>query len=52
MMEIVQYLCEFFFGNFWHYIGLVILVGIIFRMPLIHFDNSITNGKEKNNDRL
>lgn len=47
-METVQYLCEFFFGNFWHYIGLVILVGIVFRMPLINFDNSINN-RDKDN---
>lgn len=29
-MEIVKYLCEFFFGNIWHFLGLAILLHIIF----------------------
>ena len=28
-MEIVKYLCEFFFCNFWHFLGLI-LVGLAF----------------------
>ena len=28
-MEIVQYICEFFFCNFWHYLGLVFILLII-----------------------
>lgn len=27
-METVKYLCEFFFGNFWHYVGLLLILGI------------------------
>jgi hypothetical protein len=23
-MEIIKYLCEFFFGNFWHFLGLIV----------------------------
>ena len=26
-MEIVKYLCEFFFTNFWHWLGLALIVG-------------------------
>ena len=29
-MEIVKYLCEFFFGNFWHYLGLIVMLETIF----------------------
>lgn len=25
-MSVVKYLCEFFFGNFWHFCGLVIVL--------------------------
>lgn len=28
-METVQYLCEFFFGNFWHFLGLWFLLSSI-----------------------
>ena len=28
-MNIVQYLCEFFFCHFWHWLGLTIIVGLI-----------------------
>lgn len=28
-MSVVQYLCEFFFGNFWHFVGLIVLVGLL-----------------------
>lgn len=29
-METVQYLCEFFFGKFWHFVGLIIALESIF----------------------
>lgn len=29
-MEIVKYICEFFFTNFWHWLGLLILLAVIF----------------------
>lgn len=29
-METVKYLCEFFFTDFWHWMGLVILVVSLF----------------------
>jgi len=29
-MEYLKYICEFFFGNFWHFCGLVIVLAIIF----------------------
>lgn len=41
-MEITKYLCEFFFTNFWHWLGLVVILGIVFRFGLVSFitDNS------------
>lgn len=44
-METVKYICEFFFGSFWHWLGLVILIGAIFSGGFI---NIIT--KDKKND--
>lgn len=29
-MEIVKYLCEFFFCHFWHFLGLVLVLEVIF----------------------
>lgn len=29
-MEIVKYLCEFFFCHFWHFLGLAVVLEIIF----------------------
>lgn len=29
-MEIARYICEFFFGDFWHFCGLVIVLAIVF----------------------
>ena len=53
-MEITKYLCEFFFTNFWHWLGLVVIVSITFRFGLISFitDNSkkIVNRDEKDED--
>ena len=36
--------CEFFFGNFWHWLGLWIIVATITRMPFM-----IINNKDKDN---
>lgn len=36
-MEIVKYLCEFFFTNFWHWLGLVVILGVVFRFGLVSF---------------
>lgn len=30
-METVKYLCEFFFGNFWHWLGGVVLLSNYFQ---------------------
>lgn len=37
-MEIAKYLCEFFFCNFWHWLGLVIAL-CVFR--LFYFNMTI-----------
>ena len=51
-MEIVKYLCEFFFTDFWHWLGLMIMLAIIFKMGIITFitdksKNIIKNRKEE-----
>ena len=50
-METVKYLCEFFFCNFWHWLGLLIILAVVFKFGLISFitDNSkkIVKGKEE-----
>lgn len=38
-MEITKYLCEFFFTNFFHWLGLVICLGV-FRFGNIIIDKS------------
>jgi len=43
-METVKYLCEFFFTNFWHWLGLVILIGFV---PAIRFIKVIDNSKNE-----
>lgn len=37
-MEIIKYLCEFFFGNFWHFLELVVLAVIIFGHPIVEIN--------------
>lgn len=41
-MEITKYLCEFLFTNIWHWLGLVVILAVIFRFGLVSFitDNS------------
>lgn len=50
-MEIVKYLCEFFFANFWHWLGLFFIVLAIFEGGLIRnikvTDNSVNNKKNE-----
>lgn len=38
-MEVTRYLCEFFFTNFWHWLGLVIVLGV-FRFGSVIIDKS------------
>lgn len=38
-MEVTKYLCEFFFTDFWHWLGLVICLGI-FRFGNVIIDKS------------
>lgn len=44
-MEIVKYLCEFFFDDIWHLLGLAALLCIIFDRTLIEIRNK--NVKDK-----
>ena len=52
-MEIVKYLREFFFTNFWHWLGLFFIILAIFEGGLIRnikvTDNSVN--KEKENEK-
>lgn len=34
-MEIVKYLCEFFFCNFWHFLELLIILATIFGSTIV-----------------
>lgn len=45
-MQVLKYICEFFFTNFWHWLGLVSILCIIFRVELISFNNN----KNKENE--
>lgn len=49
-MEIVKYLCEFFFTNFWHWLGLWFILGTIFSVPLLRI-NCGSSRKEKDNTK-
>lgn len=46
-MEIVEYLCEFFFCNFWHWLGLLFIVAIICGTSLVRVVTNDNNEKEK-----
>jgi hypothetical protein len=34
-MSILQYLCEFFFTNFWHWAGVVVILAFITRLLVL-----------------
>ena len=50
-MEIVKYICEFFFTNFWHWLGLFFIILAIFEGGFIRYikvtDNSVNKEKDK-----
>ena len=46
-MEIVKYLCEFFFTNFWHWLGLVIMLESLFGIPFIKFTRTKKSKEEE-----
>lgn len=52
-MEVTKYLCEFFFTDFWHWLGLVVVLGIVFRFGLVSFitDNSKNIVKKDEKDK-
>lgn len=45
MLEICRYLCEFFFCDFWHFCGLVIVLAVAGGKTVI--DNSVNYNKQK-----
>lgn len=48
-METIKYLCEFFFTNFWHWLGLWIIIGTIFVPGIVKIIKATENnyGKEE-----
>lgn len=50
-MEVTRYLCEFFFTNFWHWLGLLIILAVVFKFGLISFitdrSKNVINKKEE-----
>jgi len=48
-MEITRYLCEFFFGHFWHYMGLLMIVSVISGCSVVRFINKEEKEKEQDN---
>jgi len=48
-MEIAKYLCEFFFTNFWHWLGLTITLGA-FRFGTVIIDKSRQILKKNNKE--
>ena len=47
-MQTVKFLCEFFFANFWHWLGLLIIVMAIFKIPVkINVAGRNENKKER-----
>lgn len=47
-MEIVKYLCEFFFGNFWHWLGLLFIIATICGMGVIRFTSKSKDDEGEN----
>ena len=39
-METIKFLCTFFFGNFWHWLGGLVYLCVICRIGLITISNS------------
>ena len=50
-MEVTKYLCEFFFTNFWHWLGLVVILAIVFRFGIVSFGNKFTEINRGNKDK-
>lgn len=48
MIEVVKYLCEFFFCNFWHFCGLVIVLCCLTDATLLryHSGNKVKDNKQ------
>ena len=46
-MEVVKYLCEFFFGNFWHWLGLIFLLGEICSISFVRIIKDKDDDKGK-----
>ena len=36
-MELTKYILDFFFSHFWHFLGLVIILALVFRREVINF---------------
>ena len=47
-METIKWLTEFFFGNFWHFIELLLLLSVIFSKSLITIFTNHATQKSNN----
>ena len=47
-MEALKYICEFFFTNFWHWLGGLCYLAVVFSTPLLYIGKS--NRKKDDND--
>lgn len=50
-MEVTKYLCEFFFTNFWHWLGLVVILCVVFRFGIVSFGNKFTEINHSNKEK-
>ena len=46
-MDVVRFICEFFFGNFWHWLGLLVMLCIVCNVRLLTFS---INKNDKNRE--
>lgn len=49
-METVRFVCEFFFDDFWHWLGLFVILCVVCRSGIFSF-NRITEINHNKNER-
>lgn len=50
-MEIVKYLCEFFFTDFWHWLGLVIFVTFLIPRTIVDINKTYKTVQDKDKEK-
>ena len=46
-METVRFICEFFFDNFWHWLGLLLILCVVCNIRLLELNIGNKDKKEK-----